>query len=151
MHGRLYIISCVHDRLIYYSVVQMTFEDYVHRIMKPQTPGQLGKGNDICVLLSNGWINATFSDTLYHFGDNDRNAWDPLFSLYNLPPYALPGMEPVISFGLAGKEGKRQNILFIASYSRSSKVPELVSPFIYTDPHSPKPFTEERYTRTHTL
>lgn len=42
-------------------------------------------------------------DTRYHFGDNDREAWKDLFSLYQLPPYQLPGLEPVLSFGLAGE------------------------------------------------
>lgn len=41
-------------------------------------------------------------DTLYHFGDNDRTAWGDLFSHYQLPPYNIPDLEPVLSFGLAG-------------------------------------------------
>ena len=41
-------------------------------------------------------------ETFYHFGDNDRQRWDSLFSLYQLPPYQLPDQEPVLSFGLAG-------------------------------------------------
>ena len=41
-------------------------------------------------------------ETLYHFGDNDREGWAELFSLYQLPPYELPGLQPVLSFGLAG-------------------------------------------------
>ena len=43
-------------------------------------------------------------ETLYHFGDNDREGWAELFSLYQLPPYELPGLQPVLSFGLAGSE-----------------------------------------------
>lgn len=43
-----------------------------------------------------------YAETFYHFGDNDRERWDSLFSLYQLPPYQLPGQEPVLSFGLAG-------------------------------------------------
>ena len=46
---------------------------------------------------------SSFADTLYHFGDNDRDAWDRLFSLYKLPPYHIPGLEAVLSFGLAGE------------------------------------------------
>ncbi len=42
------------------------------------------------------------TETLYHFGDNDRERWDPLFSLYQLPPLTLPNKDPVLSFGLAG-------------------------------------------------
>lgn len=42
------------------------------------------------------------TETLYHFGDNDRDSWAELFSLYRLPPYDLPGLQPVLSFGLAG-------------------------------------------------
>ena len=41
-------------------------------------------------------------ETLYYFGDNNREGWDSLFSLYHLPPYHLPGMSPVLSFGMAG-------------------------------------------------
>ena len=67
-----------------YYKTQMTLCEYVERFMKPQTLTALG------------------NETLYHFGDNDREGWDELFSLYQLPPYPLPGMEPVLSFGLAG-------------------------------------------------
>uniref|UniRef100_A0A1X7VSF6 JmjC domain-containing protein n=1 Tax=Amphimedon queenslandica TaxID=400682 RepID=A0A1X7VSF6_AMPQE len=67
-----------------YPKAEMTLNDYVNIIMKPQEEGRLG------------------SDTLYHFGDNDREEWAELFSMYNIPPYTVPGLEPVISFGLAG-------------------------------------------------
>ena len=43
------------------------------------------------------------SETLYHFGDNDREGWKDLFSLYKLPPFTLIGLKPVLSFGLAGQ------------------------------------------------
>jgi hypothetical protein len=39
---------------------------------------------------------------VYYFGDNDREGWHDLFSLYQLPPYTIPGMTGVLSFGLAG-------------------------------------------------
>ena len=67
-----------------YTKTQMTLCDYVSRHVRPQSLGTLG------------------NETLYHFGDNDREKWSPLFSLYRLPPFSLPGMEPVLSFGLAG-------------------------------------------------
>ena len=67
-----------------YTKTQMTLCDYVSHHVRPQSPHTLG------------------NETLYHFGDNDRERWSPLFSLYQLPPYTLPGMEPVLSFGLAG-------------------------------------------------
>ena len=67
-----------------YTKTQMTLCDYVTHHVRPQSPEALG------------------NETLYHFGDNDRERWSPLFSLYQLPPYYLPGMEPVLSFGLAG-------------------------------------------------
>lgn len=62
----------------------MTFCEYVAKYMRPQHLKTLG------------------NETFYHFGDNDRERWDPLFSLYQLPPYQLPNKEPVLSFGLAG-------------------------------------------------
>ena len=67
-----------------YTKTQMTLCDYVSHHVRPQSPHALG------------------NETFYHFGDNDRERWSPLFSLYQLPPYTLPGMEPVLSFGLAG-------------------------------------------------
>ena len=67
-----------------YFKTQMTLCDYVERLMAPQSLSALG------------------NETLYHFGDNDRERWAPLFSLYQLPPYPIPGLEPVLSFGLAG-------------------------------------------------
>lgn len=67
-----------------YYKKQMTLCEYVERFVKPQSLGALG------------------NETFYHFGDNDRERWSQLFSLYHLPPFSLPGMEPVLSFGLAG-------------------------------------------------
>ena len=45
----------------------------------------------------------TSAETLYLFGDNDREAWSELFSAYRLPPYSLPGMSAELSFGIAGE------------------------------------------------
>eukprot|EP00117_Sycon_ciliatum_P004031 scpid77172/ scgid8567/ JmjC domain-containing protein 8; Jumonji domain-containing protein 8 len=42
------------------------------------------------------------NESLYHFGDTDREEWKSVFDLYNFPAYQVPGMEPMISFGLAG-------------------------------------------------
>ena len=67
-----------------YLKTRMTLCDYVRDHIRPQPPDALG------------------NETLYHFGDNNRETWAPLFSLYQLPPYQLPGLEPVLSFGLAG-------------------------------------------------
>ena len=67
-----------------YHKTKMTLCKYVGKFMKQQSLDALG------------------NETLYHFGDNDRERWSQLFSLYQLPPYTLPGMEPVLSFGLAG-------------------------------------------------
>jgi len=60
-------------------------------------------------------------ETLYHFGDNDREGWAELFSLYQLPPYELPGLQPVLSFGLAGSE----HCHFLVSRSFSLQMFEL--------------------------
>ena len=67
-----------------YYKTQLTLCEYVEKYMRPQTLSALG------------------NETLYHFGDNDRERWVELFMLYQLPPFPLPGMEPVLSFGLAG-------------------------------------------------
>lgn len=67
-----------------YRKVQMTLCDYVTKVMRPQSLETLG------------------NETLYHFGDNDREGWKHLFSLYKLPPFTLNGLKPVLSFGLAG-------------------------------------------------
>ena len=67
-----------------YRKTSMTLCKYMTEYVRPQELGALG------------------NETLYHFGDNDRVRWAPLFSLYQLPPYNLPGLEPVLSFGLAG-------------------------------------------------
>ena len=47
-----------------------------------------------------------FPETLYHFGDNDGEGWAELFSLYQFPPYELPGLQPVLRFGLAGSHSQ---------------------------------------------
>lgn len=44
-----------------------------------------------------------FSETFYWFGDNNHTEWEELFSMYNPPPYRLPGHTGAYSFGLAGK------------------------------------------------
>ncbi len=56
----------------------------------------------VCIVIQQSY-GFFIPDTLYHFGDNDRDAWDRLFSRYNLPPYHIPGLEAVLSFGLAGQ------------------------------------------------
>lgn len=43
-------------------------------------------------------------ESLYHFGDTDRVEWKSAFDLYNFPEYRVPNMEPMISFGLAGRD-----------------------------------------------
>ena len=56
-----------------------------------------------CQLWCVGYLKPLYlTETLYHFGDNDRDSWAELFSLYRLPPYDLPRLQPVLSFGLAG-------------------------------------------------
>ena len=67
-----------------YHKVQMTLCEYVEKFMRPQSLETLG------------------NETLYYFGDNDWEQWAELFSLYHLPSYSVPGLEPVLSFGLAG-------------------------------------------------
>ena len=62
----------------------MTLQQYVDEHMKPQRRGVPGKGFcDRSFFI----LNHTQTDTLYHFGDNDRDSWHELFSQYLLPPY----------------------------------------------------------------
>ncbi|XP_046560322.1 jmjC domain-containing protein 8-like [Haliotis rubra] len=67
-----------------YNKVDVSLHKYVHDIMKPQTLDMLG------------------NETFYWFGDNNHTEWETLFSLYKPPPYRLPKMSAVYSFGLAG-------------------------------------------------
>ncbi len=59
-------------------------------------------GNGIVVAVKNLHFNFVI-ETLYYFGDNNREGWNSLFSLYTLPPYHVPKTTHVLSFGLAGK------------------------------------------------
>lgn len=61
------------------------------------------------------------TETFYHFGDNDRERWDSLFSLYHLPPFQLPDKEPVLSFGLAGTV-RAMNMNMVPSHNHISCV-----------------------------
>ena len=67
-----------------YRKVEMLFKTYIADYVKPQSMHLQG------------------NETLYLFGDNDREAWSELFSAYRLPPYSLPGMTAELSFGIAG-------------------------------------------------
>ncbi|KAK7502296.1 hypothetical protein BaRGS_00006249 [Batillaria attramentaria] len=67
-----------------YRKVDVTLDKYVQEIMKPQTLGMLG------------------NETFYWFGDNNYTEWQELFDKYIPPPYSLPGLTGVYSFGLAG-------------------------------------------------
>ena len=99
------------------------------------------------------------TETFYHFGDNDRERWDPLFSLYQLPPYQLPDMEPVLSFGLAGNgkviivrstsislESRKVDLGIVSKWICTTvmQAQVLVFPFTYMDPHLLKQSLEER-------
>ena len=44
----------------------------------------------------------SLTETYYWFGDNNFTEWKSLFDLYKPPPYELPKMTGVYSFGLAG-------------------------------------------------
>ncbi|XP_064406556.1 jmjC domain-containing protein 8-like [Halichondria panicea] len=67
-----------------YRKEKVSLCDYVETMMAAQTLTTLG------------------NETLYYFGDNNREDWSSLFSLYTLPPYHVPDTTPVLSFGLAG-------------------------------------------------
>ena len=41
-------------------------------------------------------------ETLYLFGDIDREEWAPLLNRYLRPPWKLPNLFGELSFGLAG-------------------------------------------------
>ena len=100
----------------------MTFCEYVAKYMRPQHLKTLGNGNAPATLqysVAAAVYTYIFSvpcltETFYHFGDNDRERWDPLFSLYQLPPYQLPNKEPVLSFGLAGT---KRSIIYVHTCS----------------------------------
>ncbi|XP_029365406.1 jmjC domain-containing protein 8-like isoform X2 [Echeneis naucrates] len=67
-----------------YRKVDVPFQEYVDRFLKPQSTNALG------------------SDTLYFFGDNNFTEWQSLFEHYEAPPYALPHTSGAYSFGIAG-------------------------------------------------
>ncbi|XP_064618057.1 jmjC domain-containing protein 8-like [Liolophura sinensis] len=67
-----------------YLKYDVSLRYYVDSIMKPQTLDMMG------------------NETFYWFGDNNHTEWEELFSLYKPPPYRLPGLTGVYSFGLAG-------------------------------------------------
>lgn len=67
-----------------YCKVDVSFQEYVENLMKPQCPKTLG------------------SDTLYFFGDNNFTEWSSLFRKYSAPPFGLPGTAGAYSFGIAG-------------------------------------------------
>ncbi|XP_053393568.1 jmjC domain-containing protein 8-like isoform X2 [Mercenaria mercenaria] len=66
-----------------YSKRDVKLKKYVNEIMKPQTLDTLG------------------NETFYWFGDNDHEEFAELFDEYKAPPYRLPNMYGVYSFGLA--------------------------------------------------
>ncbi|XP_062041579.1 jmjC domain-containing protein 8 isoform X1 [Lepus europaeus] len=67
-----------------YRKVDLPFQEYVERLLRPQDPASLG------------------NDTLYFFGDNNFTEWASLFGHYAPPPYGLLGTAPAHSFGVAG-------------------------------------------------
>ncbi|KAJ3601085.1 hypothetical protein NHX12_032058 [Muraenolepis orangiensis] len=67
-----------------YRKVDVSFQEYVDYLLKPQSADVLG------------------SDTLYFFGDNNLTEWSPLLDHYQPPPFRLPGTSTAFSFGLAG-------------------------------------------------
>ncbi|XP_021267102.1 jmjC domain-containing protein 8 isoform X2 [Numida meleagris] len=66
------------------QLVDVPFQEYVERLLKPQDPAALG------------------SDTLYFFGDNNFTEWGSLFQHYVPPPFRIPGTSGAYSFGIAG-------------------------------------------------
>ena len=67
-----------------YDKVDITFREYMSRILAPQDYNKSGQ------------------ETLYFFGNHDYEEWKDLFQHYILPPYELPGKSPALSFGIAG-------------------------------------------------
>jgi hypothetical protein len=47
-------------------------------------------------------LTGLFTETFYWFGDNDYEEFGDLFEEYIPPPYRLPNMNGIYSFGLAG-------------------------------------------------
>ncbi|KAJ8319104.1 hypothetical protein KUTeg_004195, partial [Tegillarca granosa] len=67
-----------------YQKLDVSLKYYVENILKPQTLEMLG------------------NETFYWFGDNNYTEWEEVFKVYKPPPYELPNLEGVYSFGLAG-------------------------------------------------
>ncbi|XP_037364018.1 jmjC domain-containing protein 8 [Talpa occidentalis] len=67
-----------------YRKVDLPFQEYVERLLRPQDPASLG------------------NDTLYFFGDNNFTEWAALFQHYSPPPFGLLGTTAAYSFGIAG-------------------------------------------------
>lgn len=65
-----------------YKKVDVPLQEYIVHYMKPQR------------------LNTPGNETLYWFGDNDAS-WNTFFTIYKPPPFELPGMVGVYSFGAA--------------------------------------------------
>ncbi|KAL6053868.1 jmjC domain-containing protein 8 [Balamuthia mandrillaris] len=67
-----------------YEKKESTLAEYIKERMKPQD------------------LQTLANETFYHFGDNDHQAWEPLFDHYVLPPYVPATQQASLSFGLGG-------------------------------------------------
>ncbi|NWX95471.1 JMJD8 protein, partial [Nothoprocta ornata] len=92
-----------------YRKVDLPFQEYVERLLKPQDPAALGSGRSRATGprgSRRGPAPVTGppspADTLYFFGDNNFTEWGPLFQNYVPPPFRIPGTTGAYSFGIAG-------------------------------------------------
>ncbi|KAL6075008.1 jmjC domain-containing protein 8 [Balamuthia mandrillaris] len=67
-----------------YEKKESTLAEYIKERMKPQD------------------LKTLANETFYHFGDNDHQAWEPLFDYYVQPPYVPATQQASLSFGLGG-------------------------------------------------
>jgi hypothetical protein len=65
-----------------YAKKRTTLAGYITDDLDPQSESRLG------------------NETFYFFGDNNYTEWQPLFTLYNMPPVRIPRHLETISFGI---------------------------------------------------
>lgn len=88
--------------------MDVTFQDYVDQLLRPQDAAALGSGESDpsgSDPVPNPVLTRFLSsaETLYFFGDNNLTEWQNLLDRYRAPPYFLPGHNAAYSFGIAGQ------------------------------------------------
>lgn len=73
-----------------------------------------------------------FTETFYWFGDNNYTEWEEVFKVYKPPPYELPHLKGVYSFGMAGKNIKLHLFQLLVSQNSVSISFKVQKGFLYT-------------------